>query len=212
VDITVLCTDAGHPVFPKLEQWVERMRLSHEVHLVSSLQEVAQGDILFLVSAARLVPRSVRERFRAALVLHASDLPSGRGWSPHVWQILEGQSSITVSVIGAEDLLDTGDIWAQRAFVLQGHELADEINESLFATELGLMDYIVENFATIRPVAQGAEGVSVYRKRTPEDSRIDPSDTIAAQFDLLRVADPARYPAFFDFRGCRYKVILKKMD
>jgi methionyl-tRNA formyltransferase len=51
-----------------------------------------------------------------------------------------------------------------------------------------------------------------YRKRIPEDSRIDPCGSIAGQFDLLRVADPERYPAFFDFRGHRYEIRLIKSE
>jgi methionyl-tRNA formyltransferase len=36
--------------------------------------------------------------------------------------------------------------------------------------------------------------------------------TIAEQFDLLRVVDNLRYPAFFDHRGKRYRLTIKKAD
>ena len=212
MDITVLCTDPNHPVYPWLRDWAERQRAAHNVLLTTSIDDLAGGDILFLVSVSQLVSKDVRERFRASLVLHASDLPHGRGWSPHVWQILEGRSSVTVSVLDAEDAVDTGAIWAQRVFDLQGHELADEINQLLFSTEFALMDYIVGHFAELRPRPQGDVEATYYRKRTPADSRIDPSRSIAEQFDLLRVADPYRFPAFFDYRGCRYKIVIEKID
>ena len=51
--------------------------------------------------------------------------------------------------------------------------------------------------------------IDVARRR---DSRLDPSRSIAEQFDLLRVADPQRFPAFFDLRGHRYLVRLKKLE
>ena len=43
-----------------------------------------------------------------------------------------------------------------------------------------------------------------------QDSRLDPHRPIADQFDLLRVADPDRFPAFFDLRGHRYLVRIEK--
>jgi methionyl-tRNA formyltransferase len=45
-----------------------------------------------------------------------------------------------------------------------------------------------------------------YARRRAADSRLDPDRTLAQQFDLLRVVDNDRYPAFFDLRGHRYRL------
>lgn len=210
--IELLCSDRSHPIYPRLEAWAASAGQDHEVRLVTSLAEVGSGDILFLVSCTEMVPRAVRDRFRATIVLHASDLPEGRGWSPLVWQVVEGRSRFCVTAIGAEDAVDSGPIWAQQSFELQGHELVDEINAALFDAELALVDHVVANFDALRPRAQSTNGVTYYPRRRPQDSRLDPQRSIADQFDLLRVADPVRYPAFFELRGHRYRVVLKKMD
>jgi methionyl-tRNA formyltransferase len=115
-----------------------------------------------------------------------------------------------VSLIEAQDLVDTGAIWAQRYLMLEGHELCDEINERLFATEIELMDHALEIIVSGKPAPQDDRPPSYYRRRTPEDSRLDPSRSIAEQFDLLRVADPQRFPAFFDLRGHRYLLRIEK--
>ena len=47
---------------------------------------------------------------------------------------------------------------------------------------------------------------SHYRRRRPADSRLDPELTLAEQFELLRVVDNDRYPAFFEWRGRRYEL------
>lgn len=208
--VSVLCTDAKHPIIPSLEQWADHMRGIHDVALASSADQLTDGDLLFLVSVHHMVALHTRERFRATLVLHASAVPEGRGWSPLVWQILEGRSIFTVSLLSAEDSVDSGAIWAQRTFTLRGDELVTEINGILFSVELELMDYAVANFESISPKPQSVVGGSYYRRRTPDDSRIDPYRSIAEQFDLLRVADPERYPAFFEYRGCRYKLVVSK--
>jgi len=48
------------------------------------------------------------------LVLHASALPKGRGWSPHIWGIVQRDDYITLSLIEAEEEIDTGRIWKQK--------------------------------------------------------------------------------------------------
>ena len=47
-------------------------------------------------------------------------------------------------------------------------------------------------------------GGSFYPRRTPEDSEIDVTKTVAEQFQLFRVADNARYPLWFEYRGVEY--------
>ena len=44
------------------------------------------------------------------------------------------------------------------------------------------------------------------------DSRLDPDDTIAQQFNLLRVVDNERYPAFFELLGRRYILKIEAAD
>jgi len=209
--IHVLCSDSEHPVRPMLRRWVESLA-AHDAAEITSRADAVGGDILFLVSVSEILGQDARRRYGACIVLHASPVPKGRGWSPAVWQVLEGQREITVSALTAEDRVDTGDIWAQRTFPVEPYEISTEINAKLFACELALMDHIVANFPTIRPRPQPAEAPTYYRRRTPEDSRIDPNRSLAEQFDLLRVCDPVRYPAFFELRGHRYRLTLDRLS
>ena len=50
---------------------------------------------------------------------------------------------------------------------------------------------------------------SHYRRRRPANSRLDPERTLAEQFDLLRVVDNDRYPAFLEWRGRSYNIRVK---
>jgi methionyl-tRNA formyltransferase len=127
-----------------------------------------------------------------------------------VWQILAGQNEFTVSIIEADDDLDTGAIVAQARFALEGHELYNEINDKLFATEIGLMTQVMDAGADLPRHEQPDRPASYHRKRRPADSRLDLDRPLGEQFDLLRVSDPVRYPAFFDLRGHRYVVRITK--
>lgn len=211
--ITVLCSDANHPVNGHLERWTAAAQQEHEVSLVRRRGDLQGGDILFLVSCGELIGPADRAAYGATLVLHASDLPLGRGWSPHVWQIANGSRQITLSLLEAAEPVDSGSIWAKKRIDVPPGALWDEINRLLFDAELELMDFAVANYRTVTPLPQASDVQPTHwRRRTPEDSRLDPHRSLAEQFDLLRVCDPGRYPAFFELHGRRYKVVLEAMD
>ena len=209
--ISILCSDHKHPVVKKLQEWSATMSSrGHSVSLYYDKDDLLGGDILFLVSCSQIIRDTDRNKFITTLVLHASDLPRGRGWSPYIWSILEGADMITVSLLEAGDPIDSGAIWFKENFSLEGHELLPEINEKLFTVELSLMTKAVENFTSITPKEQYGDPGLYMRKRSPEDSRLDPNKTIAEQFDLLRVVDSERFPAFIHYRGQRYLIKIEK--
>lgn len=211
--LSLLCTDTGHPIISYLRAWVNLNAQVHEIELIESIRDASGGDILFLISCSEKVLKADRDKYRKTLVLHASDLPVGRGWSPHIWDLVEGSAQITLSLLEAEDVIDSGKIWQKRNIQVPKHALWDEINHILFNAEIELIDFAVSEFDTIQPHEQDTSITPTYRrKRTPDDSRIDPEKPIAEQFDLLRVCDPARFPAFFDHHGCRYIVKLEKIN
>lgn len=211
--ISILCSSPEHPVNAWLARWKRAHEPDHDIDIVASKDMLRGGELLFLVSCSEIIRAAERNKYRKCLVIHASDLPQGRGWSPHVWQILEGRDCITVSLLEAEDKVDTGHIWHKLRLKIPPHFLHDEINQALFDAELELMDFAVRHFATITPSSQSAdEAPSWYPKRSPEDSRLDPNRSIAEQFDLIRVCDPARFPAFFELHGHRFKITVEKMS
>lgn len=185
----------------------------HQVELVRRKSELSGGDILFLISCSEIVAATDRAAYSASLVLHASDLPHGRGWSPHIWQLIDGATEITLSLLEAEDRVDSGRIWKKLKFPVPKHALWDEINKCLFEAEIELIDFAVREFKTVSPSTQDPSiQPSYYPRRTPIDSQIDPFQSIASQFDRIRVCDPNRFPAFFELHGKKYKFILEKID
>lgn len=209
--VTVLCSDERHSKWPGLADWVAARR-SGTTELVTRVGQAQGGDILFLISCSEMVRADVQARYRNTLVIHASSLPQGRGWSPHVWAILEGRNRICVTLLEAAEKVDAGAIWAQREVALEGHELWDEIAAAIGAAEFELMEWAIAMAETVVPQPQTEDGATYYRRRAPADGELDVNCSIAAQFDLLRVSDPYRYPAFFDYRGHRYAVRIEKQD
>ena len=205
--ITILCSSADRPVNSWLKKWINSNCDHHSIELVRKKSEMLGGDLLFLISCSEIIKKEDRQKYKKALVLHASDLPHGRGWSPHVWQIIEGKTTLCVTMLEAEDKVDSGAIWHQMNVDIPKYFLFDEINKTIFEIELSLMDYALQNFDTIVPWKQPTDVKSTYYpKRSPDDSRVDPEQSIRSQFDLIRVCDTERFPAFFEMYGKKYTV------
>lgn len=211
--ISILCSSDEHPINVHLERWIVEHAPLHEIELVRRKKELNGGDILFLISSGEIITLAERNRYKKTLVIHASDVPRGRGWSPHIWEIISGAEMITVSMLEAEDMVDSGAVWKKIRIPIPKHFLWNEINDKLFNAEIELISFAVDNFSNTSPQFQDS-GIqpNYYRKRKPEDSRIDIDRSIACQFDLIRVCDPNRFPAFFEIHGHRYKITLEKYD
>jgi len=211
--ISFLCSDPRHPINVYLSAWIQENNGQHEIELVHQKQDLTGGDLLFLLSCTEILTSQERKAYMSCLVLHASDLPKGRGWSPHIWSILEGKEELTLSLLEAEDEIDSGKIWKKLRFQVPKHALWNEINELLFAKEVELINFAIDNFHSVlaKPQDPNIEP-TYYPKRTPTDSAIDPFKSIASQFDKMRVCDPERFPAYFDIYGKRYKMTLEKAN
>ena len=211
--ITLLCSDPSHPVNEYISKWIKKNEKTHKISLVRRIADLMGGDILFLVSCSEIVSAYIREKYKSCLLLHASDLPQGRGWSPYIWEIISGAEQITVTLLEVEDPVDSGDIWEKTTISIPKHALWNEINKKLFSTEISLIDRAVKNFYKIKPQSQPKNIIpNYYPRRKPEDSRIDPDISISKQFDNIRVCDPNRYPAYFEIHGIDFKIIIEKID
>ncbi len=213
MQISFLCSDSAHPVNEYLLEWIERNKSLHSIELVRNKGDLSGGAILFLISCSEIVNKTDRSSYLVSLVIHASDLPNGRGWSPHIWQIIEGRSEITLSLLEAEDKVDSGRIWKKIKLKIPKYILWDEINALLFTGEIDLINYAVEKFDDVTPQQQDKNiEPSYYPKRTPLDSQIDPLASLESQFDKIRVCDPSRFPAFFELNGHKYTIKLEKVN
>jgi UDP-2,4-diacetamido-2,4,6-trideoxy-beta-L-altropyranose hydrolase len=209
--ITVL-SDSGtwmnHWISELLAVFVER---GHRVNWVHRPDELPEGDLCFLLSCCQIVKKEALQRNRNNLVVHASALPKGKGWSPLTWQILEGISEIPVTLFEAKESVDSGEIYSQDVLNFSGHELIDELREALADCIVRMCCQFIETYPEILKKAQSQEGTeNFYKKRNPEDSRLDPKQSIAEQINLLRIVDNERYPAFFEWQGQRYVLRIEK--
>lgn len=173
--------------------------------------EILKGGITFFLGCVKITPPSVLAKNHRNLVVHASDLPKGRGFSPLSWMIIEGHNDIPVCLLEAIDDVDSGPIVYHDLLSLEGHELIDELQQHLGAMQVHLCQRFLK--AAEPPTGHPQQGEpSYYDRRFPADSRLALEDTFANTFDLLRTVDNEKYPAFFEHRGHRYQLSISKVD
>jgi methionyl-tRNA formyltransferase len=175
------------------------------VRWIHDKNDIWPGDICFMLGCGQLVPTPILERNTHNLVVHESDLPKGRGWSPLTWQIIEGHSTIPVCLLEAHEAVDSGPVYLKDVLSFSGSELIDEMRRRQAAVTFSLCDEFLHRFPEVVSQKQDQGGrPTFYPRRGPKDSELDPSLSISEQFEKIRCVDNERYPAFFYHGGRRY--------
>lgn len=209
--ITIV-SDRKNWINDRLPAWLPKLkRHAEDIVWIHDLSDLPTGDVAFFLGCEQLVSPALLSRHRHNLVVHASDLPKGKGWSPLTWQILEGKSDIPVCLFEAADNVDSGPIYIKRTIAFRGTELIDEMRRELARVTFEMCGDFLERFPEVLEDARQQEGeATFYPRRRPDDSRLDPDLTIRDQFRLMRVADNERYPCYFELDGDTFVVKVEK--
>ncbi len=173
--------------------------VSDDVEDVLALEPAA--DLGVVVAFGRIIKPHVLERV-PMLNLHFSLLPRWRGAAPVERAILAGDAVTGVAVMGVEEGLDTGPIYAETELDILADETADELRERLVTLgTAALLDVLGEGPGAIEAVPQ--QGEPTYaRKLDRAELRIDWDRGAIEAHRVVRVGG-----AWTTFRGKRLKVL-----
>lgn len=202
-----------------LESWIipfvntleEVISQNHQVTRCCSCEDIPKGDMSFFLSCEKIVPPRILRRNTHNLVVHPSHLPQGKGFSPLAWQILEDKNEISISLFEAEEKVDSGCLYYCDVMELKGHELNSEIKGFQGQKTIDMVMRFINDYPHIKGKPQRGEE-SFYRRRRKEDSELDVDKSIAEQFNLLRIVDNERYPAFFRFKNHEYTLKIYRKE
>tara|TARA_B100000989_G_C19482410_1_gene445780 strand:+ start:172 stop:816 length:645 start_codon:yes stop_codon:yes gene_type:complete len=198
-----------NPYLKKFSNYLKRRKMN--VKILYTHNHIKKSDISFFLSYWDVVPERILKLSKFNLVVHESNLPKGRGWSPITWQILKGKKKIVICLIEATKKIDSGDIYLKKEIFFKGNELIDEIREKQVKVTLSLCkNFLVKykNRAIKKKRQKGAS--SYYFRRSPKDSLLQLNKTIKQNFNLLRIVDNKKYPAFFYFKNNKYIIHIYK--
>jgi methionyl-tRNA formyltransferase len=189
----------------------KKLEKNFQVRIVYDQNKIQKSFINFILSFGKKISKNNLDKSKCNIVIHASNLPLGRGFSPMTWKILEGKNIIPIVLFEADQNIDTGEIFLKDNIKLAGHELCNEWRRMQAQKTIDLCIKFTKNFNKLVKKKQNSSKISYYRKRTKEDSIIDLNKTLKEQFNLLRVVDNNNYPAFFEYKKHRYRLKIEKI-
>jgi methionyl-tRNA formyltransferase len=214
MNICVIVDNPESWFVPFAEKLVELISHSASAQLMSGSGGIpVLNDVAFFLSCEKKINSDILQRSTSNIVVHASKLPEGKGMSPLTWQILEGKNRIPITLFEAVEEIDAGPIYIRDFLEFKGNELLAELQDSLGEMVIRMCLQFLSEWPSIlsRGIVQTGEHTA-YRRRTPADSALDPTKSLAEQFDLLRVVDNQKYPAHFELRGRRYNLKIEPIE
>ncbi len=201
----------------KSNLWFEKKLKNHDFRLNNkyifkiskNFKQVKNQNIVFPLSFTKILPKSFLKQNELVLIAHASKLPKDKGFAPIQYQILRNKNKIYMSLTKATKKVDSGEIYSQNFFTLDGTELSDEIRE----IQGNEFIKIIKNFLNEYPNTKYKKqtGVSNFnKKRYPKDSKLNINKTIKQQFNHLRINDNELYPSYFYYRSKKYVIKIFK--
>jgi len=203
--INIVMDNKNNWYHPRVSLLMKKIRrLGHQCAFYHDQKQAPEhSDATFYLGYEGYINKNSRAKSRYNIVVHASDLPKGKGMSPATWQILENKNRILVTLFEVALGFDTGDFYLKDNFTLDGTELIDEWQKKLGDCIDRMIIRFLKDIKKLKPIRQKGRA-TVYKRRTPEDSELDINKTIKSQFNLLRVVDNERYPVFFTHRNKKY--------
>lgn len=166
-------------------------------------------DIVFILSYHKIIENRYLKQHKHNIVVHASKLPEGKGWSPLFYQVLEGKNEIPFTMFEASNGVDNGDIYMCDALELTGCELNQVLRKKQADKTIEMCLRFIDNYQKYKIANKPSGKESFYSKRMPKDSELNINKSIKEQFNLLRVVDNDQYPAFFIINGIKYELSIK---
>ncbi len=170
-------------------------------------------DLGILLGYKRIVPEEILKAPKQGFILfHSSDLPRGRGWAP-IYNTVTRNLPLTQSLLFANTEIDAGPIIAKAHYPLDGNELEkeirqidDELTTILFEDSI---DAVLKGETLPKP--QNTSDMTLWRRRYPVDSQIDPERSLVDIISHLRGL-PSESPGFFYYKGRRFMIRLEAED
>ena len=184
---------------------------AQEVKYVNDKMQIESGDLCLILSCLKIIKDGYLQLNKNNIVVHASDLPEGKGFSPMQWQILEGRDEITITLFEAVKEFDAGPYYLKKKLKFAGNELYIEMREKLGEKMIDMCLNFIDNINSIKPTEQTGQE-TFYLRRTEKDDELDVKKTIEEQFRHFRIADNENHPLYFIYKDTKYFLKIYKAE
>jgi len=153
----------------------EFLLITNKNSCTKNLITTINPDIIFFYGWSWIVPNSIIDNY-TCLCIHPSPLPKYRGGSPLHNQIIAGEKNSAMTIFKMDYTLDTGPIYYQESFSLDGYLDTILSNMELIGYK-GTLKFIFDyknNSVVFKE--QDHKRATIYKRRTPKESEIIPND------------------------------------
>lgn len=204
-------------LFDNSNQWLKKYILAHKFNLSkkytikysSNKKKIYNQDIVFPIGYTKILPNSFLEDNKNVICVHTSKLPKDKGSAPIQNQILRNQKKIFISLFKATSKIDSGPLYLQDYFYLDGSELYNEIRLKQAQAVIRIIIKYLKKFPNLKQLKLSRKS-SYNKKRTPKDSELNINKTIKEQFNHLRINDNIKFPSFFIYKKNKYFIKIYK--
>jgi len=166
-------------------------------------------DLLFIIGFTKKIKLQKLKNYRNKFIIHESDLPKGRGFSPIKNQILKKIYKIKCCLIECDEKIDGGGIYETEFLHIKKNDLYDDIRMKQYETTLKLINKFLKKYPNVKSKKQKGRP-SYFRRLKSKDDEIDPSKNIISQFNLLRSTDYKNHQNFFYINKKKYFIRISK--
>ncbi len=186
-----------------------RLNKKFKVKITTKLKDLKNFDVVIILGYTRIINPNLLSTNNLNIVIHPSKLPLDKGFAPIAYQVLKNKKNFYISIIRLEKKVDSGDIILQKKIKLNGSELSNELREMQALETINILKKFLKNYPLIKFKKQIGKS-NFNKRRTKKDSEININKSIKSQFNLLRVCDNEKYPAFFKYRKNKYLIKIYK--
>lgn len=155
-------------------------------------------DIMIVVAYGIILPKSVLSiPLLGCVNIHVSLLPRLRGAAPIQRAVIEGDSTTGVTIMQMDIGLDTGDILLQREILIDKNDSSGDLHDKLAILGADMIVEYLNNYQSIKPVAQGDQGVTYAHKIEKAEAKINWNESASIIERKIRGYNPA--PGAFSF-------------
>lgn len=186
----------------------------HEVSRDNIFEILKKIDALYLLSIGfpYIIPDNVLKSFKLSINVHPTLLPKYRGSRTGAWILLNGEQESGSTVHFMEKEVDTGGIIGQSRVRLNVFDTIRSMQRKVYESEPNLVVECLKKVENGNIEVLNPDYEPVFKRRTPEDSLINPQKPLIELWNEIRASDPVSFPAYFYVDGQKVCVKLWRPD
>lgn len=211
IKITFLLDKTNNWFYNYINRIKKKFNKKYFYQIKWNYKKVKNQNIVLILSYTKILPKDFLIKNELNIVIHSSKLPNNKGFAPLSYQILEGKKKIFNTMFKISEKVDEGEIIIQNSFNTNETDLYPDLRAKQANSIIKLILKFLKIYPKIKLKKQRSGG-SFNKKRTKEDSEINIDKSIKSQFNLLRICDNEKFPAFFHFKKKKYVLKIFKVN